>query len=65
MCDLMKEAGKSRGRVKRREYLKYLVAVRLKEQRAMLQGKEVTEMSIEEVRASFKEKQGSIFYGER
>lgn len=61
MNEQLKGVGKSSGQVKRREYLKYLVAVRQKEQRAMLLGKEVTEMSIEEVRRRFEGRHGSIF----
>ena len=49
------------GRVKRREYLMFLLEVREAERRAEKQGQAVQEKSIEEIRAEFELTNGSIY----
>ena len=54
-------AGYPRGRVKIREYLMYVLAVREDEALAIDRGEEVTIKSVEELRAEFKEHHGEIY----
>ena len=49
------------GRVKRIEYLDYLVKKRAEEEEARRYGHRVTSKSIEEIRAEFEQKYGSIY----
>ena len=49
------------GRVKRIEYLDYLVKKRAEEEEARRYGHRVTSMSIDEIRAEFEQKYGSIY----
>ena len=63
MSEQMKRAGKrGDGRVKRKEYLRFLLEVREAEWRAEEQGQAVPEKSIEEIRALFEQKHGSIYF---
>ena len=63
MSDQMKQAGTpGDGRVKRKEYLRFLLEVREAEWRAEEQGQAVPEKSIEEIRALFEQKHGSIYF---
>ena len=63
MNDQMKRAGtRGDGRVKRKEYLMFLMSVREAEWLAEVQGQKVQEMSIEEIRAEFEQKHGSIYF---
>ena len=49
------------GRVKRREYLQYLVSVRDEEHQARMLGLKIESKSIEAVRAEFEKQFGSIY----
>ena len=49
------------GRVKRREYLQYLISVRDEEHQARVLGLKIEAKSIEEVRAEFEKQFGSIY----
>ena len=55
-------SGMSRGRVKRKEYLKYLVGVREGEMIARQIGLTIKTKSIEEIRMDFEKEFGSIYY---
>lgn len=54
-------AGRFAGRVKRKEYLMFLLNVRLKEQEDVKAGREVVEKTIEEVQIEFERKYGRIY----
>jgi hypothetical protein len=54
-------AGFARGRVKRIEYLKYLVAERELESLAEQNGLTIEPKSIEQIRAEFEKEYGSIY----
>ena len=54
-------AGRSQGKVKRKEYLMYLVAVREEELQAEQRGLKIKPKSIAEIRAEFERKNGSIY----
>ena len=60
--ELEKVSGMSRGRVKRKEYLKYLVGVREGEMIARQIGLTIKTKSIEEIRMDFEKEFGSIYY---
>ena len=49
------------GRVKRREYLQYLISVRDEEHQARMLGLKIEAKSIEVVRAEFEKQFGSIY----
>ena len=49
------------GRVKRREYLMFLVAIREEEHQAQMLGLKIKPKSIEEVRQEFEKEHGSIY----
>jgi hypothetical protein len=49
------------GRVKRREYLMFLVAIREEEHQAQMLGLTIKPKSIEEVRQEFEKEHGSIY----
>ena len=57
----MQAAGTSGGRIKRREYLMFALAIRLEEQEAEEKGQEVVPKTIEEIRAAYEKEHGSIF----
>ena len=57
----MQAVGTSGGRIKRREYLMYVLSVRLKEQEAEDMQLPVEPKTIEEMRAAFEKEHGSIF----
>lgn len=61
MSAQMQGAGTSGGRIKRREYLKFLATTRCEEQWAMENGEEIEPKSIEEIRKEFENLYGSIF----
>lgn len=61
MSAQMQGAGTSGGRIKRREYLKFLATTRCEEQWAMKNGEEIEPKSIEEIRKEFENLYGSIF----
>ncbi|MCR4816647.1 MAG: hypothetical protein K5842_05640 [Bacteroidales bacterium] len=54
-------AGATEGRVKKREYLMYLLEVREREYLAEKQGNRVTPLTISEIRQLFEKEQGSIY----
>lgn len=62
MSNQMKAAGMSRGRVKRKEYLRYLVNVRQEEMIARQIGLTITVKSIEQIRLDYEKEFGSIYY---
>ena len=51
------------GRVKRKEYLMFLVAIREEEHQARMLGLKIKAKSIEAVRREFEENYGSIYVG--
>lgn len=55
------KAGASEGKVKRREYLMYVLEVRQREAAAAEQGNRVTRLSIGEIRQQFEEEHGTIY----
>jgi hypothetical protein len=55
------KAGASEGKVKRREYLMYVLEVREREHLAEKQGNKVAPMTLEEIRQLFEQEHGSIF----
>ena len=55
------KAGASEGKVKRREYLMYVLEVRQREAAAAKQGNRVTRLSIGEIRQQFEEEHGTIY----
>lgn len=57
----MQGVGTSGGRIKRREYLMYVLAIRLEEQLAEEKQQLVTPKSVEEIRAEFEREHGSIY----
>lgn len=57
----MQGAGTSGGRIKRREYLMYALAIRCEEQEEADAGEEIEPKSIEEIRKEFENLYGSIF----
>ena len=57
----LKMAGRSQGRVKRREYLMYLVATREEESLALQRGLTIEAKSIAQIRAEFEREHGSIY----
>ena len=62
MSEQMKRAGRpGDGRVKRKEYLVFLMSVREAERLAEKQGQKVQEKEVEEIRAEFEQANGSIF----
>ena len=62
MSDQMKRAGTpGDGRVKRKEYLVFLMSVREAEWLTEKQGQKVQEKEVEEIRAEFEQTNGSIF----
>ena len=61
MSKLMELAGSTQGRVKRREYLMFVLEVREAEIKAEEQGQQVEVKTIEEIREVFEQEHGSIF----
>lgn len=61
MSEQLKMAGRAQGRVKRKEYLMYLVAEREDESLAEQTGLKVRPKSIAEIRAEFEREHGSIY----
>ena len=59
LLELLRNAGK--GRVKRKEYLQYLANLRAEEFRKKDMGYRIVHRSIDEVRAEFESKFGSIY----
>ena len=59
--NLLKIGGYKDGRVKKKEYFKYLIAVREREQMLEDKGKVVKPKTIEHVRENFNKKMGSLF----
>lgn len=57
----MEGAGTSGGRIKRREYLMYVLAIRYEEQLAEEKGQEIVPRSVEEIRDAFEQEHGSVF----
>ena len=57
----LKKVGASRGKVKSKDYLMYLLDVRVKEAECEENGEEVEEKPIEQIRAEFEQEHGSIF----
>jgi hypothetical protein len=57
----MQGVGTSGGRIKRREYLMYVLAIRLEEQLAEEKQQLVAPKSVEEIRAEFEREHGSIY----
>lgn len=62
MSAQLKVAGMTSGRVKRKEYLTYLVSVREEEAIARQNGLTVTAKSIEQIKVGFEKEFGSIYY---
>ena len=50
-----------KGKVKRKAYLDYLVKIRAEEEEARKYGHRITSKSIDEIRAEFEQKYGSIY----
>ena len=61
ISEQLQMAGRSQGRVKRKEYLMYLVAVREEESSAAQMGLKTKAKSIEQIRADFEREYGSIY----
>ena len=61
MSKLMEQAGSTQGRVKRHEYLMYVLEVREAEITAEEQGQQVEVKTIEEIRQLFEQEHGSIY----
>ena len=61
MSRQLQMAGRSQGKVKRKEYLMHLVAVREEELQAEQRGLKIKPKSIAEIRAEFERKNGSIY----
>lgn len=61
MSQQLKLAGRTQGRVKRKEYLMYLAAVREDEALAEQLGVKTTPKSCSQLRAEFERKHGSIY----
>ena len=59
--EALKKAGSQTGRVKRGEYLRYLLNVRFEEQEEIKNGKKIKEKTIEEVQIEFEKEHGSIY----
>lgn len=55
------KAGASEGKVKRREYLMYVLEVREREHLAEKQGNKVAPMTLEEIRQLFEQEHGTIY----
>ena len=62
MSRSMKGAGTSGGKIKRREYLMYALEIRCEEQEEVDAGKEIVPKGIEEIRAEFESKYGSVYH---
>lgn len=58
----MQGAGTSGGRIKRREYLMFVLAIRCEEQEEADAGKEIVPKDVREIRAEFESKYGSVFW---
>ena len=61
MSKLMEQAGSTQGRVKRHEYLMYVLEVREREHLAEKQGNKVAPMTLEEIRQLFEQEHGTIY----
>jgi hypothetical protein len=61
MSEQLQLAGRTQGRVKRKEYLMYLVAVREDESLSEQMGLKIKAKSIAQVRAEFEREHGSIY----
>ena len=61
MSEQLKRAGRSQGRVKRKEYLMWLAAERDKEKLVSQMGQKVAGKSIAQIRAEFEQEHGSIY----
>ena len=61
MSDQMKAAGLGGGKIKRREYLKYLTQVRGEEDLAKQNGLTIMPKSVDAIRSEFEQEHGSIF----
>lgn len=61
MSRQLQMAGRSQGKVKRKEYLMHLVAVREEELQVEQRGLKIKPKSIVEIRAEFERKNGSIY----
>ncbi len=61
MSEQLQLAGRTQGRVKRKEYLMYLVAVREEESQSEQMGLKIKAKSIAQVRAEFEREHGSIY----
>ena len=61
MSRQLQMAGRSQGKVKRKEYRMHLVAVREEELQAEQRGLKIKPKSIAEIRAEFERKNGSIY----
>jgi len=61
MSEQLKMAGRVVGKVKRKEYLMFLVAIREDESLAEQTGLKVTPKSNAEIRAEFEKEHGSIY----
>lgn len=61
MSKQMEQAGSTQGRVKRHEYLMYVLEVREREHLAEEQGQQVEVKTIEEIREVFEQEHGSIY----
>lgn len=61
MSRQLQMAGRSQGKVKRKEYLMHLVAVREEELQVEQRGLKIKPKSIAEIRAEFERKNGSIY----
>ena len=61
MSEQLQLAGRTQGRVKRKEYLMYLVAVREEDTSAEQMGLKIKAKSIAQVRAEFEREHGSIY----
>ena len=61
MSKLMELAGSTQGRVKRHEYLMFVLKVREAEITAEEQGQQVEVKTIEEIREVFEQEHGSIY----
>lgn len=58
----MEGAGTSGGRIKRREYLMFVLAIRCEEQEEADAGKEIVPKDVREIRAEFENMHGSVFW---
>lgn len=57
----LNQVGSTQGQIKRREYLMYLIYVRVKEQEMLDKGDKVVPKNIAEIRKEYEKEHGSIY----